>query len=65
MIPINHKLDNAHTYNHWIMAARFQNQDNPNTEWDFMFADSINSDRTMTRARNIIASKSILYLQPG
>ena len=32
MIPINCKLVNFRSYNHWIMLVRFQNQDNTDTE---------------------------------
>ena len=44
MIPINCKLVNSNTYNRWIMVVRFQNRDDTDTEWDFVFADSYNLD---------------------
>ena len=58
MIPINCKLGNSNTYNYWIMVVRFQNRDDTDTGWDFVIADSYNSEITMKRARNIIAEKN-------
>ena len=63
LIPINCKLGQSNTCNHWIMAARFQNQDDIDMEWDFVFADSYNLDQTVTGAKNAIADKTTLHLQ--
>ena len=47
------------------MAARFQNLDDTNTEWDFVIADSYYSLQAMERARAVILYKTTIHLRTG
>ena len=64
VIPINYKLE-SRSYNHWIMAARFHDQEESDHDWETVFVDSYHSTPTIQRAVNVIEYRTTLHLQLG
>lgn len=65
-IPIHCKIGNSKTNNHWMMAARFANQEVSNRrDWTFALVDSFNDASAMEKAEDTIRIRSGLHLKRG
>ena len=65
-IPIHCKIGISATNNHWMMAARFANQEASNHgHWTFVLVDSFNDKSAMTNTEETIRLRSGLHLKRG
>ena len=63
-IPIHCSHCNAQEMNHYVMAARFKNEDTQE-DWDLVLVDSLNNRGTMNTAKDILRNRTTLLQKEG
>ena len=64
IIPIHCTHNNEPTNNHFIMAARFKNEDTQ-ADWDLVLVDSLNDHGTLCTAKNRLRNGTTLLQKEG